>query len=63
MGSAAGNPQTLITNLEQFLTRFPGSPQREAVLRTIFKEALQANDPQTAVAYGEKLLDLKLRVA
>src|SRR5579863_3759719 len=51
VGSAAGNPQTLITNLEQFLTRFPGSPQREAVLRTIFKEALQANDPRTAVAY------------
>jgi thiol-disulfide isomerase/thioredoxin/tetratricopeptide (TPR) repeat protein len=63
VGSAAGNPQTLITILEQFLTRFPESPQREAVLKTIFKQALQANDPQTAVTYGEKLLDLKLRVA
>ena len=63
VGSAAGNPQTLITNLEQFLTRFPGSRQREAVVRTIFKEALQANDPPTAVAYGEKLLDLKPQVA
>ena len=56
--SASGNPQTLIKNLEQFLARFPQSQRREEVLRTIFREALQANDPGTAAVYAEKLLEV-----
>ncbi len=56
--SAAGNPQILIKNLEDFLVRFPQSQHRVEVLRTIFRQALQANDPQKATTYAEKLLDL-----
>lgn len=56
--SAAGNPQALIRNLEDFLTRFPQSPRREQVLRAIFKQAMQANDPEKAATTGEKLLEV-----
>lgn len=56
--SASGNPQALINNLEDFLARFPESPRREQVLRTILKEALQSNEPRTAAAVAEKLLAL-----
>ena len=56
--SAESNPQVLIKNLEDFLTRFPASPRREKVVRAIYEEALQANAPNTALVYGEKLLEL-----
>ncbi len=55
--SASGNPQKLIHDLEKFLARYPESPRREQVLRTIYKQALQANDPRTATVYAEKLLE------
>jgi thiol-disulfide isomerase/thioredoxin len=57
VNSAQSDPQVLIKNLENFLIRFPQSQRREQVLRTIFKQALQANDPRTAVTYAEKLLE------
>jgi thiol-disulfide isomerase/thioredoxin len=57
--SAADNPQVLIKNLETFLKRFPASARREQILQFIYKSALRANDPQTAIQYGEKLLELK----
>jgi len=57
ISSAQRDPQALIKNLQGFLARFPQSPRREQVLRTIFREALQANDPGTATAYAEKLLE------
>ena len=49
----------LTKNLEAFLERFPASARREEVLQFIYKSALRANDPQTAIKYGEKLLALK----
>jgi thiol-disulfide isomerase/thioredoxin len=57
--SAEGNPQVIIRHLEDFLAHFPNSPQRDQVQRTIYKQALQANDLATAATYAEKLLDLK----
>ena len=57
--SSEDNPQVLIKNLEGFLERFPMSTRREQVLEVIYKSALRANDPQTAIEYGEKLLGLK----
>jgi thiol-disulfide isomerase/thioredoxin len=57
--SSEDNPQVLIKNLEGFLERFPASARREQVLEFIYKSALRANDPQTAIEYGEKLLALK----
>jgi thiol-disulfide isomerase/thioredoxin len=57
--SSEDNPQVLIKNLEAFLERFPASARREQVLQFIYKSALRANDPQTAIQYGEKLLALK----
>jgi thiol-disulfide isomerase/thioredoxin len=56
--SAGNNPQALIKNLEGFLVRFPNSPLRPQVLRTIYNQALQANDPEKATTYGQKLLEL-----
>ena len=57
--SAENNPQALIKNLEGFLQRFPASPLRQQVLEVIYSSALRANDPQTAIESGEKLLGLK----
>ena len=57
--SSEDNPQVLIKNLEAFLERFPTSARREQVLQFVYQSALRANDPQTAIQYGEKLLALK----
>ena len=57
VNSAQSDPQVLIKNLENFLIRFPQSQRREQVLQTIFKQALQANDPRTAATYAEKMLE------
>jgi len=57
--SSEDNPQVLIKNLEAFLERFPASARREQVLQFIYKSALRANDPQTAIQYGEQWLALK----
>jgi len=54
--SAQENPQEMIKNLESFLERFPESKRREQVVEAIYKSAFRANDPQTAIEYGEKLL-------
>ncbi|HLY63095.1 MAG TPA: TlpA disulfide reductase family protein [Terriglobia bacterium] len=58
VNSAERNPQALIKNLEHFLDRYPKSPRREQVLRTIYQQALQANDPRTAEKYAEALLGI-----
>ena len=51
------DPQALIKGLEDFLGRFPESPRREQVLRTLYRQALEANDPSKAIAAAEKLLE------
>jgi thiol-disulfide isomerase/thioredoxin len=55
--SAQGNPQALIQNLEEFLARFPKTPRREQVLRTIYQQALATNVPAKAISAGERLLE------
>lgn len=55
--TAANNPQIFIKNLEAFLARFPKSPRRELVLRTICTYGLQANAPGVVVQYGQMLLE------
>ena len=57
--SAEDNPQVLIKNLGSFLKRFPDSVRREQVIEAIYKSAFRANDPQTAIEYGESLLELR----
>lgn len=54
--SAHRDPQVLIKNLENFLQRFPGSSRREQILRLIYRQAIQANDPRDAIHYAEELL-------
>jgi thiol-disulfide isomerase/thioredoxin len=56
--SAEGNPQILIKNLEAFLARFPHSPRRQIILRTICINAIQANAPGIVVQYGQILLGM-----
>ena len=55
--SASHNPQAVIRNLQDFLARFPESQRRKQVLRTVLRLAIQSNDPGTAVAATEKLLE------
>ena len=57
--SSHDNPQVLIKNLEAFLARFPASARRVEVMDYIFQSARRANDPQTAILYGEKLAELR----
>jgi thiol-disulfide isomerase/thioredoxin len=54
--AASGNPQVLIQNLEAFLKKYPDSVRRDQVLRTIYRQGQQANDPADAVLAGEDLL-------
>jgi thiol-disulfide isomerase/thioredoxin len=56
--SAEGNPQTLIRNLDAFLTRFPKSSRREIVLRTLCTYAMDANAPDAVARYGQMLLEM-----
>jgi hypothetical protein len=56
--SAENNPQALIKNLEDFLTRFPKSFRRELVLRTICREATDTNAPDVTLKYGAMLLEM-----
>jgi len=59
--AAHRDPQVLIKNLENFLHRFPGSPRREQILRLIYRQAIQANDPRDAIHYAEELLEIHPR--
>lgn len=52
------DPQALIKGLEDFLARFPQSARRGQILRTIYAQALQANDQRKGIETGEKLLEL-----
>ena len=56
--AAQGNPQALVRSLEDFLIRFPKSQRRDQVLRLIYKQAMQANDPTAAASAAERLLEL-----
>jgi thiol-disulfide isomerase/thioredoxin len=51
------DPQALLNNLEEFLKEFPESSRREQILRSIFKLAMQSNDPRRAAAAAEQLLE------
>jgi len=51
------DPQEIIRGLDAFLARFPQSARREQVLRTIFRRAVEANDPRKAAEAAEKLLE------
>jgi thiol-disulfide isomerase/thioredoxin len=52
------DPQALIKGLEDFLARFPQSARRGQILRTIYSQALQANDQRKAIETAERLLEL-----
>ncbi len=56
--SASGNPQLVMQNLDRFLTRFPRSPRRAQVLRTILQEGVQNNNPEKAMEAAGNLLEL-----
>jgi thiol-disulfide isomerase/thioredoxin len=56
--SAENNPQALLKNLEDFLARFPKTGRRELVLRTICREAVEANAPDVTLKYGLMLLEM-----
>jgi thiol-disulfide isomerase/thioredoxin len=51
------DPQEVIRGLDAFLARFPNSSRRDQVLRTIFRRAIEANDPRKAAEAAEKLLE------
>lgn len=57
LSTPPSDPQALLNNLEDFLKQFPESPRREQILRSIFKLAMQSNDPRRAAAAAERLLE------
>ncbi len=55
--SPSTDPQEVIRGLEAFLVRFPQTSRRDQVLRTIFRRAIEANDPRKAGETAEKLIE------
>jgi thiol-disulfide isomerase/thioredoxin len=58
INSSRGNPEAFIKNLQGFLDQFPASLRRVQILKAIYQAAVEANDPQIAIEYGEKILAL-----
>jgi len=52
------DPQALIKGLGDFLAQYPQSSRRGQILRTIYTQALQANDQRKAIETAEKLLEV-----
>jgi thiol-disulfide isomerase/thioredoxin len=59
--SEAGNsPQEFARVLEQHLAKYPNSPQREDIIRSLVKSAIEANDKRRILRWGEKSLQIKM---
>jgi thiol-disulfide isomerase/thioredoxin len=56
--SEAGNsPQEFARALEQHLAKYPNSPQRDDIIRSLVKSAIEANDKRRILLWGEKSLE------
>src|SRR4051794_2446160 len=56
--SEAGNsPVEFARILEQHLKKYPDSPKRDELERTLVKAAIEANDKQRILTWGEKSLE------
>ena len=56
--SEAGNsPQEFARALEQHLAKYPNSPQRDDIIRSLVKSAIESNDKRRILLWGEKSLE------
>ena len=53
---AGGSPIELIHALEQHLAQYPASPRRPELERILVKAAIEANDANRTILYGERVL-------
>jgi thiol-disulfide isomerase/thioredoxin len=57
--SSAGNDRAaLVRNLEAFLVKYPGSPQRPQIYRALVEASLQLRDTPRAADYAERIVAL-----
>ena len=57
--SSAGNDRaSLVRNLEEYLKKYPGSPQRPRIYRALVEASLQIRDTTRAADYAERIVAL-----
>jgi thiol-disulfide isomerase/thioredoxin len=56
LGEAGNSPSELVIAIENHLKEFPNSPQRADLERALVKTAIELNDDQRLVTYGESVL-------
>src|ERR1700674_4953601 len=57
--SSAGNDRAaMVRNLEAFLVKYPGSPQRPQIYRALVEASLQLRDTPRAADYAERIVAL-----
>jgi thiol-disulfide isomerase/thioredoxin len=56
MQEAGGTPIEVIRGLELYLKKYPETKQRPEVEQTLVKAAMEANDNERIILYGEKVL-------
>lgn len=59
VNAAGGDRAALVRNLEDYLKRYPGSPQRARIYRALVEASLQLRDNARAADYSERLVALK----
>jgi thiol-disulfide isomerase/thioredoxin len=56
LGEAGNSPSELVLAIENHLKEYPGSPQRADLERALVKAAIDLNDDQRLITYGENVL-------
>ncbi|HKT48480.1 MAG TPA: redoxin family protein [Candidatus Acidoferrales bacterium] len=59
VNAAGGDRAALVRNLEDYLKRYPGSPQRPRIYRALVEASLQLRDRTRAADYAERIVSLK----
>ena len=57
LGQTSNSPLDIARALEKHLKKYPKSPQKAEMERAIVKSAIEANDKQRIVLYGERALE------
>jgi thiol-disulfide isomerase/thioredoxin len=56
LAETSNSPSEILRTLEKHLTKYPNSPQKDELERAILKSAMESNDKQRILVYGEKSL-------
>ena len=60
LSEAGSSPLEFARGLEQHLEKYPNSPQRDDMIRSLVKASIEANDKRRILLWGEKSLETNL---